>query len=101
MEPPISWSETEKRRWELVVARVGVELGVLIDENIDSAAKEEAVGAVFDLYCSIMARAQQLEALAEIWSAGDPNRKHRLDAVRLVFPLPIPSWDEWRSDTTP
>jgi hypothetical protein len=101
MEPHISRSDMERRRWELVVARVGVELGVLIDEDADSEAKEEAAGAVLDLYCSMMARAQQLEALAEIWSAGDPNREQRLDAVRLVFPLPIPGWDELGSDTTP
>ena len=101
MEPRISRSETEKRRWQLVVARVGVELGVLIDDDIDSEAKEEAARAVLDLYCSMMARAQQLEALAEIWSGGDPNREQRLDAVRLVFPLPISSWDELRSDPTP
>ena len=101
MEPRISRSETERRRWELVVGRVGVELGVLIDEDVEGEMKEEAAGAVLDLFCTMMARAQQLEALAEIWSAGDPNREHRLDAVRLVFPLPIPSSDELRPDTTP
>ena len=93
-------SESDKLRWELVVARIAGELDALIDEDADSEAREHAAGAVFDLYCSIVARAQELEAFAETWSADDPLLAQRLDAIRLKFPLPIPSWDERMSGRT-
>jgi hypothetical protein len=93
-------SESDKLRWELVIARIGGELDALVDEDADCDARELAAGAVFDLYCSIVARAQELEAFAETWSADDPLLAQRLDAIRLKFPLPIPSWDERMSGRT-
>ena len=93
-------SESDKLRWELVVARIAAELDALVEEDADAEAREQAAGAVFDLYCSIVARAQELEAFAETWSADNPLLEQRLDAIRLKFPLPIPSWDERMSGRT-
>ena len=93
-------SESDRLRWELVIARIAAELDALVDEDADGEAREQAAGRVFDLYCSIVARAQELEAFAETWSAGDPLLEQRLDAIRIKFPLPIPSWDERMSGRT-
>jgi hypothetical protein len=93
-------SESDKVRWELVVARIAAELDPLVDDDADGETREQAAGAVFELYCSIVARAQELEAFAETWSADNPVLEQRLDAIRLKFPLPIPSWDERMSGRT-
>jgi hypothetical protein len=87
----IERSETDRHRWELVVARVGAELDKLVDATIDKDVRDQAANTVFDLYCSLMARAQELEAFADYWIAHDPVLHERLDTIRIEFPLPVPS----------
>jgi hypothetical protein len=87
-------SEKDKFRWELVVARVGAELDTLTDDTEDTDTRDLAAQSVFNLYCAMMARAQELEAFAERCAARDPRLLQSLDELRLAFPLPVPKWDE-------
>ena len=86
-------SGPDKWRWELVVARLTDELDKLNDYALDSDSRSEAVREVFEIFYSIMSRAQELEAFAELWTEHHPVLQERLDDIRLAFPLPVPSWD--------
>jgi hypothetical protein len=88
-------AETHRLRWELMLSRVGGELDKLVDETVDEDTRIDAANAVFGLYCSVMSRAQELEDFAEDWVVGDSRLAERLDRIRLEFPLPVASWDDW------
>jgi hypothetical protein len=92
-------SGTDRCRWELVVSRLTDELDKLNDYTLDSDTRSEAVRTVLEIFCSIMARALELEAFAELWTDHHPVLQERLDGIRLEFPLPVPSWDGGRPST--
>jgi hypothetical protein len=92
-------SGTDRCRWELVVARLADELDKLNDHTLDSDSKSQAVRTVYEIFGSIMARALELEAFAELWTKHHPVLQERLDDIRFAYPLPVPSWDGNRSNT--
>jgi hypothetical protein len=86
-------SGADRWRWDLVVARLTDEVDKLNDYALDGDSRSEAVREIFEIFYSIMSRAQELETFAELWTEHHPVLQERLDEIRLAFPLPVPSWD--------
>jgi hypothetical protein len=86
----------DRWRWDLVVSRLTDELDKLNDYVLDGDSRSEAVREIFEIFYSIMSRAQELEAFAALWTEHHPVLQERFDDIRLAFPLPVPSWDGLR-----
>ena len=61
-------SGADRWRWDLVVARLTDEVDKLNDYALDGDSRSEAVREIFEIFYSIMSRAQELETFAELWT---------------------------------